>query len=66
MVFHVLNQGVGRRRLFHKSADYAAFEAILEETLEKSPMRICSYCQIIGTLCRGQKGTTSWRRSCND
>src|SRR5580698_8724713 len=44
MVFHVLNRGVGRRRLFDKPADYAAFEAIVEETLEKSPMRICSYC----------------------
>jgi putative transposase len=43
MVFHVLNRGVGRRRLFDKPADYAAFEAIIEETLEKSPMRICSY-----------------------
>jgi putative transposase len=44
MVFHVLNRGVGRQRLFDKPADYAAFESILEETLEKSPMRICSYC----------------------
>jgi putative transposase len=43
MVFHVLNRGVGRRRLFDKDADYAAFEALLEETLEKCPMRICGY-----------------------
>jgi putative transposase len=44
MLFHVLNRGVGRRRIFDKDADYAAFETILEETLEKCPMRICGYC----------------------
>ena len=44
MVFHVLNRGVGRQRLFDKPADYVAFEELLEETLAKQPMRICSYC----------------------
>lgn len=44
MVFHVLNRGVGRLRLFFKDADYAAFEEILEEVLAVQPMRICSYC----------------------
>lgn len=44
MVFHVLNRGVGRQRLFEKPADYAAFEAVVEETLEKNPIRICAYC----------------------
>ena len=44
MVFHVLNRGVGRRRLFDKDRDYAAFETILAETLDKCPMRICGYC----------------------
>ena len=34
----------GRRRLFDKDADYATFEAIIEETLEKCPLRICGYC----------------------
>jgi len=44
MVFHVLNRGVGRMRLFLKDADFEAFERILEKTLETRPMRICSYC----------------------
>ena len=44
MVFHVLNRGVGRRRILNKDADDAAFEDILAKTLEKCPMRICSYC----------------------
>ena len=44
MVFHVLNRGVGRMRLFYKDADYIAFENHVERTLETCPMRICSYC----------------------
>ena len=44
MVFHVLNRGVGRMRLFHKDGDYQAFEDIVAETLEKRPMRICGFC----------------------
>lgn len=44
MVFHVLNRGVGRQRLFDKRADYVAFEEVLDETLSKVPMRICNYC----------------------
>ena len=44
MVFHVLNRGVGRMRIFDSDGDYAAFERILEETVENQPMRICAYC----------------------
>lgn len=44
MVFHVLNRGVGRMRLFDSDADYAAFERIIEETLEIRPMRLLAYC----------------------
>jgi putative transposase len=44
MVFHVLNRGVGRMKLFRKDADYEAFERVLEQTLESAPLRICAYC----------------------
>jgi putative transposase len=43
MVFHVLNRGVARMQLFAKAADYQAFEGVLDETREQSPMRICAY-----------------------
>jgi putative transposase len=43
-VFHVLNRGVGRMRLFRKDGDYEAFERVLAETLEIRPMRVCAYC----------------------
>jgi putative transposase len=44
MVYHVLNRGVGRMRLFHTDADYAAWERVLLETLPLASMRICAYC----------------------
>ena len=44
MVFHVLNRGVGRMRLFTKDGDFEAFERMIEKTLESRPMRICAYC----------------------
>ena len=44
MLFHVLNRGVGRMRLFLKDADFGAFEQILEKTAKSRPMRILSYC----------------------
>jgi putative transposase len=44
MLFHVLNRGVGRAPLFSKEKDYAAFEGLLDETLQSRPLRICAYC----------------------
>ncbi len=44
MVFHVLNRGVGRMRIFDDDGDYLAFERVMEETLKTRPMRICAYC----------------------
>jgi putative transposase len=43
MVFHVMNRGVARMQLFEKPADYQAFEQVLRETVDESPMRICTY-----------------------
>ena len=43
-VYHVLNRGVGRRRLFDKPADFDAFEEVVRETLAVRPMRVCAYC----------------------
>jgi hypothetical protein len=44
MLFHVLNRGVGRMRLFLKEGDFAAFERVIAKTLLTRPMRIVSYC----------------------
>ena len=42
--YHVLNRANGRLRIFRKDGDFAAFEAILAEGLERVDMRICGYC----------------------
>jgi putative transposase len=44
MVFHVLNRGVDRKRIFEKDGEYAAFDRIVEETVAVRAMRICAYC----------------------
>ena len=41
--YHVLNRANGRLRLFKKEADFAAFEAILQEAAERVPLRILAY-----------------------
>lgn len=42
--FHVLNRGVNKQTLFHDDWDYAAFEQVLSETLDKFPIRVLAYC----------------------
>jgi putative transposase len=44
LVYHVLNRSNGKRTLFEKDADYAAFERILEQAHERTPLRILAYC----------------------
>jgi putative transposase len=43
LVYHVLNRGNGRLRLFKKEADFDAFEAVLAEAHERLPLRILGY-----------------------
>ncbi len=42
-VYHVLNRAVGRGTLFHKPADYAAFEKVLRQAWERHAMRLLAY-----------------------
>ena len=42
MIFHLLNRGGGRRTLFHKDGDYAAFERLMREALGRVPRAPCS------------------------
>ena len=43
MVYHALNRGVGKRRLFTKDEDFLAFERVVEESLRTRRMRLCAY-----------------------
>jgi putative transposase len=44
LVYHVLNRGVGRMRLFRKAADFAAMEQVLEEAVQRTKTRLLAYC----------------------
>ena len=44
IVFHVINRGNQRSRIFWNDADYFAFEAILAEGLDQINMRLLGYC----------------------
>ena len=44
VVYHVLNRAAGRRRIFERSGDYAAFEAVLAEAHQRTSMRTLAYC----------------------
>lgn len=44
LVYHVLNRGNGRRRIFEGHGDYLAFERILAEVRERIPIRLLAWC----------------------
>jgi putative transposase len=41
--YHVLNRANGRLRIFKKEADFAAFDEVFAEALERVPLRILGY-----------------------
>jgi putative transposase len=44
LIYHALNRAVARLPLFQKVADYEAFERVIEESHQKFPIEILSYC----------------------
>ena len=44
VIYHVLNRGNCRMRIFSKPADYLAFVKLIEEARERTNMRILGYC----------------------
>jgi putative transposase len=44
VIFHCLNRGNDRRDLFDVGPDFAAFERVIEATLEAVPVRVLAYC----------------------
>jgi putative transposase len=42
-IYHALNRGNARQVIFHKEEDYAAFERVLGEGLERYAVRLYSY-----------------------
>jgi len=44
VIYHVLNRGNGRSRLFHKEADYDAFLGLLGQVRQVVPLRLLAWC----------------------
>jgi putative transposase len=44
IIYHVLNRGNGRGRLFHKPADYEAFLGIVQQVKAILPVKVLGYC----------------------
>ena len=44
LIYHVLNRGNGRQRLFHKPADYQAFIDLLGRVRAAVPVRVLGVC----------------------
>jgi putative transposase len=44
LVYHVINRGNGRNRLFGKRADYVAFEKVMSEAMARTPTRLLGWC----------------------
>jgi putative transposase len=43
-VFHVLNRGNERREIFEAAGDYLAFLRVMNETVQRVPLRILAWC----------------------
>ena len=44
LIYHVLNRANARMTIFEKDEDYVAFEQVLTEAVERSGIRLLSYC----------------------
>jgi len=44
LIFHVLNRGNARQRVFHKEGDYYAFARLIEEALGFFEVQLFAYC----------------------
>ena len=45
-VYHVLNRAVGRATIFETVGDYAAFEQVLGEAVDRLDTRLLAFCLI--------------------
>ena len=44
VIYHVLNRGNGRMRIFRKAGDFDAFEHVLGESLQRYAVELLTYC----------------------
>lgn len=44
LIYHMLNRGNGRQKVFHKKQDYEAFIDLMKKAKNKFPLKIFAYC----------------------
>jgi putative transposase len=44
LVYHVLNRGNGKQRVFHSDKDYEAFVSLMKEAKERYSLKLLAYC----------------------
>ena len=44
LIYHVLNRANARMTIFEKDGDYEAFERVLSQAVDRTEMRLLSYC----------------------
>ena len=54
LIYHLLNRTNARMAIFEKPGDYAAFERIREEAVERTKTRLLAYC-VMSTHRGGQR-----------
>ena len=60
LVYHVLNRANARMTIFEDDEDYAAFEQVLEQAVERTQMRLLAYCSqslALRAVARARQGT---------
>ena len=53
-IYHMLNRANRRDTIFHKEADFEAFERVLAEALERVQLKLFAYCRLL--TCTGRPG----------
>jgi putative transposase len=66
-IYHVLNRGNGRAKIFHKDEDYGAFIKLLIEAREKAEVDLFGFCLMpnhwhLVLRPRGEKDLARWMR----
>src|SRR5271165_73333 len=54
LIYHVLNRANARMAIFEKPGDYAAFERVLQDAVERTKTRLLAYC-VLSTHRGGQR-----------
>ena len=59
-IYHMLNRANRRATIFHKDADYEAFERIIAQALDRVQLKLFSFCLVPKAF--GRQTRSRWRK----